>query len=710
MALKRLTLNQRFILINAAVSILLGILIWLLLAASGKQESLSEIRESMKTEMESSVEKIVSSYRDSLRRVEDFQQFMIQKFLYSVSEDFYLLVNQFYQEGKKKGTEKAAKERLFKLFGQRKIEGNGYIYIINNQGKIIFHPNKEMIGKNLNIVEKKYDFIRFQIKNAKNDHDFAYTEYNWRNPGEEKIRPKSLAQVYFKPWNWIITINAYKVDFDALVDSQYRLKLFQDLRAQMLKINMGKKRYAFLAASEDFEILDIEGNVLESRKKGQILLHQEFSLEKKEIREIDENLFQAIFSKKEGILSYKTADGREKITVFKYYDDLKWIAVLSAYPDEYALEGKETRFNTPFIILILFLVLNLAANILFFYRYVIRVIKKVSMKLNAVADGDLTIEQSFPKTGDNIGQMLISINQMIANLEDIVKKILVSTSDMYHSIEEVSTGNSDLSERTEKQAVSLEELAASIEEFTSIIKSNVLNADKANKLAQEAKLSAEKGGGIVFEAVASMQEVEKSSFEIEDINNVIEEIAFQTNLLALNASVEAARAGENGRGFAVVAMEIRNLARKTSVFAKQISILIKNTVENIEKGNNLVNQSGEALQEIIDIITNTTNLISEVYAGSEEQIRGIEEINKAMFQLEEINNQNATLAERVSVSSEDILGKMIVLRSMIKFFHLRKEILEQVRIIHKASRKDKSQIDGSNAQKNAFSNNDFEEF
>ena len=201
--------------------------------------------------------------------------------------------------------------------------------------------------------------------------------------------------------------------------------------------------------------------------------------------------------------------------------------------------------------------------------------------------------------------------------------------------EEISQGNANLSQRTEEQASSLEQTASSMEEMTSTVKQNADNSGQANQLAVAARDQAEKGGKVVAKAVDAMTEINESSKKIADIIGVIDEIAFQTNLLALNAAVEAARAGEQGRGFAVVASEVRNLAGRSATAAKEIKDLIQDSVKKVEEGSDLVTESGTTLEQIVTAVKKVSDIIAEIAAASQEQSSGIEQVNKAVAEMEQ---------------------------------------------------------------------------
>jgi len=293
----------------------------------------------------------------------------------------------------------------------------------------------------------------------------------------------------------------------------------------------------------------------------------------------------------------------------------------------------------------------------------------VARVLSGLAEGDLTgyIDADHPGL---FRQLKEDVNTTMERLTDIVSSIRESASTINASAGEISKGNLDLSQRTEEQASSLEETASSMEQMTSVVRSSADNAREANQLAGGAQEQAEKGGEVVDKAISAMQAISESSGEISEIISVIDEIAFQTNLLALNAAVEAARAGEQGRGFAVVAAEVRNLAQRSAAAAKEIKTLIKTSVTKVEDGSRLVDSSGETLSAIVVSVKKVTSIIAELYAASEEQSSGIEQVNKAVMQLDEVTQQNAALVEEAAAASKSMDEQTLALRDLVSRFRL----------------------------------------
>jgi methyl-accepting chemotaxis protein len=244
-----------------------------------------------------------------------------------------------------------------------------------------------------------------------------------------------------------------------------------------------------------------------------------------------------------------------------------------------------------------------------------------------------------------------SVNGLLETMTDMLRRIKETANAVAQGSDEISKGNADLSQRTEEQAASLEETASSMEEMTSTVRNNAENASRASALAKTAREDAEKGSGAVSSAVAAMTEISNASMRIADIIGVIDDIAFQTNLLALNAAVEAARAGDDGRGFAVVASEVRNLASRSADAAKEIKKLIQDTVLKVQEGAALVDRSGATLGHLSDSIKRVTDIVAEIAAASLEQSSGIEEVNRAIGNMDGMTQQNAAMVEQAAAAA-----------------------------------------------------------
>jgi methyl-accepting chemotaxis protein len=274
---------------------------------------------------------------------------------------------------------------------------------------------------------------------------------------------------------------------------------------------------------------------------------------------------------------------------------------------------------------------------------------------NTIANGDLNTDVTL-KTGDSTS-LLASMHKMQHSLRSLVWQIKESAEFISTGAQEISAGNTNLSQRTEEQASSLEETASSMEQMASTVKQNAENAKQANIMAVEASQVATKGGQVVSQVVSTMADINTSSKKIVDIISVIDGIAFQTNILALNAAVEAARAGEQGRGFAVVAAEVRSLAQRSATAAKEIKQLIGDSVEKVQNGSQLVAQAGETMDEIVMAVKMVTDIVNEIAAASQEQSAGIDQVNNAITNMDEVTQQNAALVEQAAAAASSLEAK-----------------------------------------------------
>ncbi len=285
-----------------------------------------------------------------------------------------------------------------------------------------------------------------------------------------------------------------------------------------------------------------------------------------------------------------------------------------------------------------------------------------------IAQGDLTV--AINVKADDQTSLLAAMKTMRDNLAQMVSEVRAGTDTVAIASAQIASGNQDLSSRTEQQASSLEETASSMEELTSTVKQNADNARQASALAVSASEVAVKGGSMFSQVVDTMSSINASSKKIVDIIGVIDGIAFQTNILALNAAVEAARAGEQGRGFAVVATEVRSLAQRSASAAKEIKTLIGDSVDKVDIGTRLVDQAGTTMTEIVGRIRQVTDIMGELTAASQEQTSGIEQINQAIMQMDDVTQQNAALVEEAAAAAESLQDQAGNLSRAVSVFKL----------------------------------------
>ena len=275
-------------------------------------------------------------------------------------------------------------------------------------------------------------------------------------------------------------------------------------------------------------------------------------------------------------------------------------------------------------------------------------------------------------TKDETATLLQALSQMSEKLKDIVRQVNLSSGEITRGTQEIASGNSDLSKRSEEQANSLRTTAASVTEMTSNVKDAAENAESANTLSKQTRDHAKKGGEIVERAIASMGEISDSSKKIADIIGMINEIAFQTNLLALNAAVEAARAGEQGKGFAVVAQEVRSLAQRSAKAADEIKKLIEDSLNKIGDGSQSVEDTGEALRQIQESVAQVTESVANINNSSQEQALGIERVNQNISHIDSATSANLTLVDSAASTSEHMATEAKRMFELMQFFKLSK--------------------------------------
>jgi methyl-accepting chemotaxis protein len=343
-----------------------------------------------------------------------------------------------------------------------------------------------------------------------------------------------------------------------------------------------------------------------------------------------------------------------KMGFVKRFKPWNWDFIASVYQDDIQADFYRSLIKAGVVLLILGAVMSAIATLVVrnIYRSIGGEPSEASLIARKIAEGDLTGVIAVRK-GDE-ASLVSSIAYTRDRMVDTVNNILKATDSIKESVDEIAHGNMDLSNRTEEQASSLEETASAMEEITSTVKQNAANARQASELAVSASAVAEEGGHVVEKVVQTMDSINASSKKIVEIISVIDGIAFQTNILALNAAVEAARAGEQGRGFAVVASEVRSLAQRTAAAAKEIKSLIDGSVQEVRTGSDLVGQAGQTMSEVVDSIRKVSDMIKEIAVASHEQSEGIDQVNLAITQMDEVTQQNAALVEEAAAASKSM--------------------------------------------------------
>jgi methyl-accepting chemotaxis protein-2 (aspartate sensor receptor) len=380
-----------------------------------------------------------------------------------------------------------------------------------------------------------------------------------------------------------------------------------------------------------------------------------------------------ILEKKNGISAYDwqnpgESSAREKVVVFASFEPWSWVVAGGTYRDEIVSEAVRLRIQ--------YIGLGLAALAVFaLLLYVVvraNITRPLAMAQEAamrIAEGDLTVNVDIQRS-DEIGRFAEAMNSISRNLSALVGKVRDGAEQVATASAQISSGNQDLCARTERQAAHLAETASSMDQLTGAVRENAEHVRSANEVAASASTLARQGGAIVGRVVDTMQTIDQSSRKIGDIIAVIDGIAFQTNILALNAAVEAARAGEQGRGFAVVAGEVRSLAQRSAAAAKEIRVLIKASVEQVDAGSRLVQEAGATMEQVLAGVDRVTGIMTEISAASSEQRTGIEHVNEAIGRMDESTQQNAALVEEASAAAEALREQADVLARAVRLFRI----------------------------------------
>ena len=452
-------------------------------------------------------------------------------------------------------------------------------------------------------------------------------------------------------------------------------------------IHSGIKRTAAIAKSADPSLAKFfEADQAESSKASAELLKQitellESEQEKALLKEIN-TLRDEYLASRNKIVELKKADQADEANQLL---EQKFMPVSTAYLkkieelvklqraqiDETAKKIQTDYESSRILLIVLILVSGILAVIsaVLLTRSIVRPLQEASLMAAELAQGDLTHTIQTNRQ-DEIGDLIRSINGIGQGLSRVIGDVRTGTHAIHTAADEIASGNADLSARTESQASSLQETASSMEELTSTVRQNADNARQANQLVVSASEVAQRGGDVVFQVIETMGSIRESSGKIVDIISVIDGIAFQTNILALNAAVEAARAGEQGRGFAVVASEVRSLAQRSAAAAKEIKTLIDDSTGKVEHGARLVDDAGNTMQDIVASVRRVADIMSEITCASQEQSAGIEQVNLAITQMDEMTQQNAALVEEAAAAAESMRDQAEKLTQLVGQFRI----------------------------------------
>lgn len=317
---------------------------------------------------------------------------------------------------------------------------------------------------------------------------------------------------------------------------------------------------------------------------------------------------------------------------------------------------------------------------LYISRQLLRPLDQAGEALARVAEGDLT-QRVEVNSRNEIGRLFAAVRRMQESLTRMVAQVRTGVDEINVGASEIAQGNTELSGRTEQQAASLEETAASMEELAATVKQNADNAQQANQLTVNSMNVAQQGGSTVNDVVATMREISTSSRKISEIVGVIDSIAFQTNILALNAAVESARAGEQGKGFAVVASEVRSLAQRSAQAAREIKTLIEESVEKVDTGSQQAELAGSTMNDIVNAVRRVTDIMGEITAATQEQSGGIDQINTAVRQMDDVTQQNAALVQEAASAAGSLEDQARHLQQAVAVFRINaRDVIDMPRL------------------------------
>jgi methyl-accepting chemotaxis protein len=534
---------------------------------------------------------------------------------------------------------------------------------VNDMGPVmVMHPfAKQLVGKDLSENKDpngKRLFVEF-VNVVKKD-GAGYVDYLWPKPGLSQPVPKISYVKGFAPWGWIVGTGIYIDDVDAI----FRQLLIANggVIAVVILILLGLSWIMVRSVSQPLAALtdtlgrlakrdwdaDVTGqdrgdevgdiaravSVLKDNGMAADRLQAEIEAERKRNEEarteqeaaLDRAIGQVVTAASAGELGRRI--------------------------DTAALAGVTAKIGSQ---------LNSMLATLS------EAIANVQTTVAGLAKGDLRSRMQGQYQGV-FASLQSDLNGMADTLTGVVRNIAQAVDAQSSAAAEISAGSQDLASRTEQQAAALEETAASMHEVTTTVKQNADNAQAANQLAMAARDTAEKGGSVVGDAVQAVTQIETSAQKIADIVSLIDEIAFQTNLLALNASVEAARAGEAGKGFAVVAQEVRALAQRSANASKDIKALITESNAQVKTGAALVNRTGQSLTDIVTAIKKVSDIVAEIAAASREQATGLDEVNTAVGNMDEMTQRNGALVEQTSASAQSLSAQARELSQLVAFF------------------------------------------
>lgn len=541
---------------------------------------------------------------------------------------------------------------LYDKIASIQVGQTGYVYIIDKDGNYVVSKDRQRDGDNIWSAQDsdgRYFIQELVTEGRKLKGNQIYSiDYPWINTGEEAAKMKLAGISYFEPWDIVIGASSYYSDFKS---SDVRETLQEEIKNKISKEVIGETGYIWVADSMGNYVVSKDrvrdgDNIWDAQDANGVYFIQEMV-----------NMAKTLKSGEYYIHYYPWMNEGEnrprmKLASATYVPEFDWIIAPSAYHEEFMGDLTKIR-NATFLVCIISIIAGILISYLFalsISRPIIRATKFAGM----LAEGDLSVDIEEMKQRNEIGVLMRAIQRMILKLREIIEEVTSVSRNVAAGSEELSSTAQQMSQGATEQAASGEEVSSSMEEMGANIKQNTDNAMQTEKIAQKAAVDADESGKAVNEAMDAMNKIAAKI-------GIIEEIARQTNLLALNAAIEAARAGEHGKGFAVVASEVRKLAERSQNAAAEIGELSGNTVGVAKK-------AGDMLEKLVPDIQKTSDLVQEISAASAEQNAGVDQINKALLQLDTVIQQNASASEEMASTSEELSSQAVQMQSVIEFF------------------------------------------